>query len=248
LTAGKWAVDTYKFLLTVFTLFYRVLYVIGFPNLPQEEIMTESLTSAEIADRLKLIETMMTEGRRQTEGWGWTFVLWGIAYFVAIFWSGWWQILLDQPLSPLPGSHWAWLVTMFGTAALTLIIGLNMDKGKTRSAAGRTVASVWSGIGFSMIVIFPALGAAGRLDTQLFVALVAVLLGGINATSGMILRWKAQIACAIVWWATSVTACFGSERQLLLVFLAALFVCQIVFGIYAMLRDARARNREARHA
>lgn len=210
--------------------------------------MTDSLRTAEIADRLQLIESMIAAGRRKTESWGWTFLLWGIAYYVAIVWSGWWQILLTQPLAPWPASRWAWVVTMFGTAALTLLIGSSMDKGKAKNTIGRTIYSVWIGSGISMMVIFPALGAASKLDTHLFVTLVAVFLGGINATSGMILRWKAQMACAIVWWITSVSASFGSQRQLLLAFLAAIFLCQIVFGIYAMLRDARARKQEALHA
>ena len=35
----------------------------------------------ELKDRLSLIESMIAEGRRTTESWGWTFVLWGVAYF-----------------------------------------------------------------------------------------------------------------------------------------------------------------------
>ena len=33
----------------------------------------------DLNDRLTLIETMIAEGRRSTESWGWTFVLWGVA-------------------------------------------------------------------------------------------------------------------------------------------------------------------------
>jgi len=34
-----------------------------------------------------LIETMVAEGRRTTESWGWTFVLWGVAYLGATAWA-----------------------------------------------------------------------------------------------------------------------------------------------------------------
>ena len=45
----------------------------------------------ELKDRLKLIESMMAEGRRSTESWGWSFVLWGVAYYVATAWATWGQ-------------------------------------------------------------------------------------------------------------------------------------------------------------
>jgi hypothetical protein len=62
-----------------------------------------------------------------------------------------------------------------------------------------------------------------------------------------------QFACALVWWAASVAACFGSQQQCTVVFLAALFFCQIVFGIYAMICESRRRrlqfgNQGAAHA
>jgi hypothetical protein len=58
----------------------------------------------------------------------------------------------------------------------------------------------------------------------------------------MILKWKLQFACAIVWWALAVVACLGTERQSFVALLIALFFCQIVFGIYGMIREARGRG------
>ena len=49
--------------------------------------MTANAEELELKDRLSLIETMIAEGRRTTESWGWTFVLWGVAYYVAIAWD-----------------------------------------------------------------------------------------------------------------------------------------------------------------
>ena len=96
-----------------------------------------------------------------------------------------------------------------------------------------------------MILIFPALAASGRLDEHAFVAIVAGMLGIANGASAMILKWKAQGACAVIWWITTVAACFGSETQLTAVFLTALFLCQIVFGIYAMMQESRRRRQGA---
>lgn len=195
----------------------------------------------DLRDRISLIETMIAEGRRKTESWGWTFVLWGVAYYVAIAWATWggspsvWGMSLSRAL--------AWPVTMFSACALTIFIGMRKSKDQPDTTIGRAVASIWMCIGISMLLIFPSLSIAGRLDQHAFVAIVASMLGIANGASGLILKWKMQFACAVVWWLTSVAACFGSEAQLEGVFLGALFFCQIVFGIYAMILESR-RNRQ----
>jgi hypothetical protein len=99
-----------------------------------------------------------------------------------------------------------------------------------------------------MVLLFPALGFSGHFNQHIFVAIVASMLGIANGASGMLLRWKAQIATACVWWAASVAACFGSDNQCSAVFIIAIFFCQIVFGVYAMILEARLRRQEATHA
>ena len=93
-----------------------------------------------------------------------------------------------------------------------------------------------------MALLLPALGLSGRFNQHIFVAVVAAMLGTANGASGMIIRLKAQIASAFVWWAAAVAACFGSNNQCTIVFLVAIFFCQIVFGGYAMVCEARLRN------
>lgn len=40
--------------------------------------MQDHTTEQELKERLSLIESMVAEGRRNTESWGWTFVLWAL--------------------------------------------------------------------------------------------------------------------------------------------------------------------------
>jgi hypothetical protein len=192
-------------------------------------------TEQELKDRLNLIESMIAEGRRKTESWGWTFVLWGVAYYVAIAWSTWGH------------SAWAWPVTMLTGVVLTFVIGLRKSANQPQTTLARAITSIWSALGISMVLVFLALGFSGRLtDQHLFLALICAMLGLANGASAMILRWNLQLACAVVWWATSVLTCFGSSNQSLIVFLVAIFLCQIVFGIYGM--TARAPGGKARGA
>jgi hypothetical protein len=91
-----------------------------------------------------------------------------------------------------------------------------------------------------------SLGLSGRADLHIAVAIIGAMLGSANATSSIILKWKMQFASALVWWTATAASCFISEIQAGIVFLAAIFFCQIVFGIYCMIAEARkAKGRNA---
>lgn len=198
--------------------------------------MQEEMSPQELKDRLSFIETMILEGRRSTESWGWTFVLWGVAFYIALAWAAW------RP------SAVAWPVTMVCSFVLTLIIGFRKGSSQPATTIGRAVTYVWISVGISMLLIFSALGFTGRIEQHSFVALLAAMLGAANAASGLILRWKMQIASGVVWWAVSVAACFGSLTQVLALFLAAVFFGQIIFGIHAMISESRRSKQNTAHA
>lgn len=197
--------------------------------------MHQETSAQDLKERLDLIEGMIAEGRRRTQRWGWIYLLWGLAYFVAIGWA-----TRGRDLSVWGSGHTgAWPITMLVACALTVIIGVRKSKGQPVTTIGRAIAALWTSVGMANLFLCPALAAVGRLDQHMFVALVASMLGTANGASGIILRWKSQIVCGVLWWITSAAACFGSVAQLTIVFLAAIFLCQIVFGVYAMILEAR---------
>jgi hypothetical protein len=184
----------------------------------------------ELKDRLSLIENMIAEGRRTTESWGWTFVLWGVAYVVAIAWSTW------------GNSNWAWPVTMMAAAILTGVLASRVERHRPETTVGRAMGSIWIATGISMFVLFMAMGISRRIEENIFVAVISTMLAMANAASSMILKWKVQFACAVVWWAAAVAACFVSKSQAMIVLLVAIFFGQIVFGLYAMICESRRRR------
>jgi hypothetical protein len=199
--------------------------------------MTGNFEGQELKDRLNLIENMIAEGRRTTESWGWTFVLWGVAYYIAIAWSTWGKSTL------------AWPVTMIAAGVITGIVASRHTNSQPETTMGRAIGSIWIAMGISMFLLFMSMGISHRFEEHVFVAIIGAMLGMANATSSMILKWKMQFACAVVWWAAAVAACFGSENQSTIVFLAAIFFGQIVFGIYAMICESRRhRIQGAAHA
>jgi hypothetical protein len=206
----------------------------------------QETTEQDLKERLDLISTMIAEGRRTTESWGWTIVLWGVAFYVAIAWSS------GIFTGPIWGGHYfAWPVTMICTFVLTRVLASN--KYKTTKAPAttirRAIMSIWRAMGISMFVLLLPMGVSGRGDQQVYIAVIAAMLGTANAASGILLKWKAQFACAVVWWLTAVASCFGTITQSAVAFLVAIFLCQIVFGAYCMAAEARVRKlREAAHA
>ena len=196
--------------------------------------MTDSIEEKELKDRLSLIEAMIAEGRQTTESWGWTFVLWGVAYYVAIAWATWGH------------SNYAWPVTMIATALLTAIVASRQGSRQPETTMGRAIGGVWIAVGVSLFVFCMCSSIAGRIDTQTFISAVAAMLGTANAASSIILKWKAQFAAALVWWITAAASPFGTTSQSSIVFLVAIFLCQIVFGIYMMLSESREKKAQDR--
>lgn len=112
----------------------------------------------------------------------------------------------------------------------------------------RVMCSIWIALGLSMFLLFMSMAMNHMLYQRIFWAVACTLLGMANAISGITLKWKMQIACAVVWWVSAIAVCFGSDFQGFVVFLAAIFFCQVVFGIYAMICDAKRRSAGNFHA
>lgn len=191
--------------------------------------MTEETSNLELAERVKLIECMLAEGRRKCESWGWTFVLWGVAYYVAFFWS----------------EHfvYAWPITMTAATVLT-VAGFMLKDCGPNTTMGRAIGAIWAATGISMFILFFGLSFSGHMaNPQIFFAGAPTMLGLANVACGLTLKWKAELACGLAWWVAALVSCFGSLRAAVDTFLVAIFLCQIVFGVYAMILESRGGTR-----
>lgn len=189
--------------------------------------MPDETTRQDLQERISIIESMIAEGRRHTESWGWTFVLWGLAYYIAMAWSAW------RP------SFWAWPVTVSIAVVVTIVLSSSKTSHQPTTRLGRAIGSIWIALGVTMFLLFVPLGLSGRLtDLHIFLAAISGILGMANGASALILRWKVQLACAVVWWITAAATCFGSDQQSTIIFVVAVFLCQIAFGIYGMVAKA----------
>ncbi len=197
-----------------------------------------------LEERIALIESMMREGRRSTEEWGWNFLLWGIAYFVAVAWSSY--------LPHAGGALLAWPITMIFAVLLTVGIARRRTQNKPRTEKSRALQAIWSAMGFGIFVFAFPVAFTGHYQAQSFMAAIEVMLGIAHWASGSFLRWTAQIVVGAVWWAAAIASCFVAAAGVAYIFLGATLICNIAFGIYLMIREsrdkARARGGEVQHA
>jgi len=66
-----------------------------------------------------------------------------------------------------------------------------------------------------------------------------MFVGMAHATSALILRWPAQAAVAVLWWAGGIATYFLSWEYFLSIFVGEMFFGMIAFGLYAMWLDRR---------
>lgn len=199
--------------------------------------MTEQETHQELLTRFELVEMMVKEGRRSTEYWGWTFVLWGTAYLIAIAWSYW----LREP-------NIAWPVTMIAATVLTIVVATRKKRAKPQTPVSRAVGGIWTGVGTAIFIFCFAVGASGHFELHSYFAAVEILLGVANFAVSMVLRWRTQFWIALLWWISAVATCFAGETLVIPILVAATLIGMIGFGFYLMYRERRDRRLRVQHA
>jgi hypothetical protein len=198
--------------------------------------MTPDREHDSAVSQLNLIESMILEGRKSTEYWGWNFVLWGVAYLVAMTWSNFFTG---------HSAAWAWPVTMTVTGAATALIARWRNRGNPVTTTSRAVTAIWMGCGLGIFAFAFPLILAGRFgDGHAFLGGIEVLLGVAHIASGVTLRWPLQISVGAMWWtAAIVTEVVPGSLPLLIAFLTATFLGNICFGGYLMYAEARDKAR-----
>lgn len=199
--------------------------------------MTEQETQAELLTRFELIESMMKEGRRRTEYWGWIFVLWGTAYLIAIAWS-YWFVRPDI----------AWPVTMIAATVLTIVVATKKKRAKPQTPVSRAIGGIWTAVGTALFIFCFAAAISGHSEVHSYIAAVEILLGVANCAASMVLRWRGQFLVALLWWISAVCTFFVSPQWIMSILVFDAFVGFLGFGLYLMYCERRDRRDLVQHA
>jgi hypothetical protein len=192
----------------------------------------DGTTRADLVQRVALMETMIAEGRRSTARFGWIFVLWGLIDIAGIAWE------VQQP-----SFHWVWpIVIVAGFAIQSAIFAVRRRTSRPvciNSMQTRSIAAVWSMMGLTVLLYVAAAIVKNETGHIAFVAAILMFVGMAHAVSAWILRWPAQGAVAVLWWAGGIATFFLSWEYFLSIFVGEMFFGMIVFGLYAMWLDRR---------
>lgn len=190
-------------------------------------------------ERLHLIESMIHEGRRSTDYWGWMFILWGVAYLIAIGWAYF-----------LPHPQYSWPVVM--TLALLVSAGVSAWKRKRHSkpetTQSRALAGIWCSIAAAISLFVFAGSASGHFEFHMFLAGIEILIGAAHAASAFTLRWRPQFFIALVWWICGVVSYYVAIDHLIPVLIVGTLIGNIGFGLYLMRRESTDRRLQVSHA
>ncbi len=198
---------------------------------------TQHETESELLSRIDLIESMVREGRKGTEYWGWVFVLWGAAYLIAIAWSA---------SSQRP--QLSWPVTMIAATILTVVLATRKKQNKPQKPLSRAIGGIWTAAGISIFIFCFAVASSGRMEVHSYFAAVELMLGMANCASSIALRWRTQFMVAILWFASAIATCFVALKFVTPILLADAFIGFLCFGLYLMVRERSDRQRSLRHA
>ncbi|HYL93497.1 MAG TPA: hypothetical protein VEW69_10110 [Alphaproteobacteria bacterium] len=186
----------------------------------------------ELLERIDLIERMVLQGRRTTQYWGWSFVLWGTGQLTAMGLS---------TLSWRPSLVWA--VAMGACGILTAVISARQRRAeKAETLVSRAIMALWISFGVSVALLGFLGHPAGLFSLRSFSAVFLALMGFTNAASGLILRWPLQIGLGIAWWTSAVVIMFGPEKIIGWTLIAMVFLGEVVFGLYLMARERADRK------
>ena len=111
------------------------------------------------------------------------------------------------------------------------------SEGGRQTTVGRAMMAIWTAMGVSLFIFGFGTGLSGHGDLHAVFAGLETILGMAYITSSIVLRWKAQFACGVLWWATALVSFFGSVQQARIGFIVGTLVCMIAFGIYSMVRN-----------
>lgn len=188
----------------------------------------------ELLDRIDLIERMIGEGRRTTQYWGWTFVLWGAGQLIALIWT-------NYGGNPAV----AWPVTMIACGVLTGIGSRRMHAvERAETFISRALGAIWFSCGISISVLAFIGNPRGVFTASSFLAAFFALMGFANFASGLVLHWRLQQGLGILWWAAAAFAMFAPDKLGGWAFVGMDVVGEILFGVYLMARE----RADLRHA
>jgi len=109
------------------------------------------------------------------------------------------RLLRRHRLSTWGKTGMAWPVTMIAAAIVTSVFASRVTRGQPGTTVGRVMSAHLERNGNRSLCGAHGPRFSGRADLHLIVAIVGAMLATANGVSSIVLRWRMQFACAVVW-------------------------------------------------
>ncbi len=178
---------------------------------------------------LEVIKDMIERTKRKQNYTGFYHLLWGVLVSIAIVVM---YILNKAQLYHLIGYSWAFFG--FGGAIVSIIYSKRIyEKQGNIQYPDLGIGSIWIGLMIALFFaafVFPILKA---YEWYVVYAMVSLLLGAANFSTGILLKQKMPIINGILWWIGSIfLLILENQVAFMSVFVLLLIVNNIIPGIY----------------
>ncbi len=178
---------------------------------------------------LEVIKEMIERTKRKQNYTGFYHLLWGVLISIAIVVM---YILHEAQLYHLIGYSWAFFC-IGGAIASVIYSKRTYEKQGSIQYPDLGISSIWIGLMIAMFFVafvFPILKA---YEWYIVYAMVSLLLGAANFSTGILLKQKMPIINGILWWIGSIfLLILENQVAFMSVFVLLLIVNNIIPGIY----------------
>jgi hypothetical protein len=105
----------------------------------------------------------------------------------------------------------------------------------TRTTAGRALTAIWFSVTVSLFILGFVGGFTSTLSYRAILAVLVCLQGTGHFACGAILRWRLQLAVALLWWVAVPFIMLMPLPSAQWVFIIVTGVCDVLFGLYLMI-------------
>lgn len=186
---------------------------------------------------LAYLRQLIEDTRQATYVSGQYFIVWGVAVGLGLV-ATWLGLRGELPIS----IFLAWIICMAAGGLGTFLLVRAECNLPVQTHASRVIGKVWMTMGISMMVLFFAGAATGRIDGHLMLPLSCLLIAGPFYVTGLLARLYWMQFLAFAWWLGAAVMLLWPGMYNLLLMGLLLFALYVVPGIILVRMNLRAER------
>jgi len=188
-------------------------------------------------EELAYLRQLIEDTRQATYVSGQYFIVWGVVVGLGLV-ATWLGLRGELPVS----IFLAWVICMAAGGLGTFLLVRAEQRQPVQTHASHVIGMVWMTMGISMMVLFFAGAATGRVDGHLMLPLSCLLIAGPFYVTGLLSRLRWMQFLAFAWWVGAAVMFLWPGMYNLLMMGALLFALYVVPGVILIRMNQRAER------